>query len=115
MQRCAPQQLSVYARYTRRGGLDINPFRAAAEPLRQKRSARASTRSGEYGSTRAGSYGGSCCRQHRRKAGSDTGYQQQRCQCAGQRRDRCGCTRHHSGSGQHAAELFQADAGRCRQ
>lgn len=26
--RCAPQQLSVYARYTRRGGLDINPFRS---------------------------------------------------------------------------------------
>ena len=30
MQRCAPQQLSVYARYTRRGGLDINPFRSSA-------------------------------------------------------------------------------------
>ncbi len=27
---CAPQSLSVYARYTRRGGLDINPFRASA-------------------------------------------------------------------------------------
>lgn len=27
MQRCAPQKLSVYARYTRRGGLDINPWR----------------------------------------------------------------------------------------
>jgi len=26
-QRCAPSRLSVYARYTRRGGLDINPFR----------------------------------------------------------------------------------------
>ena len=26
--RCAPTQLSVYARYTRRGGLDINPFRS---------------------------------------------------------------------------------------
>ena len=26
--RCAPTRLSVYARYTRRGGLDINPFRA---------------------------------------------------------------------------------------
>lgn len=25
--RCAPRSLSVYARYTRRGGLDINPFR----------------------------------------------------------------------------------------
>ena len=27
-QRCAPSHLSVYARYTRRGGLDINPFRS---------------------------------------------------------------------------------------
>jgi 7-cyano-7-deazaguanine reductase len=26
--RCKPQALSVYARYTRRGGLDINPWRA---------------------------------------------------------------------------------------
>jgi len=26
---CAPQRLSVYARYTRRGGLDINPFRSS--------------------------------------------------------------------------------------
>lgn len=26
--RCAPQSLSVYARYTRRGGLDINPWRS---------------------------------------------------------------------------------------
>ena len=25
--RCAPTRLSVYARYTRRGGIDINPFR----------------------------------------------------------------------------------------
>jgi 7-cyano-7-deazaguanine reductase len=25
--RCAPSRLSVYARYTRRGGIDINPFR----------------------------------------------------------------------------------------
>ena len=25
--RCQPEKLSVYARYTRRGGLDINPFR----------------------------------------------------------------------------------------
>ena len=29
MRRCSPQQLSVYARYTRRGGLDINPFRSS--------------------------------------------------------------------------------------
>jgi len=28
MARCRPQQLSVEARYTRRGGLDINPWRA---------------------------------------------------------------------------------------
>lgn len=27
MQRCQPKTLTVYARYTRRGGLDINPFR----------------------------------------------------------------------------------------
>lgn len=27
MQRCTPKKLTVYARYTRRGGLDINPFR----------------------------------------------------------------------------------------
>lgn len=26
--RCRPQQLTVYARYTRRGGLDINPWRS---------------------------------------------------------------------------------------
>jgi 7-cyano-7-deazaguanine reductase len=31
MKRCAPEQLSVYARYTRRGGLDINPFRSTAK------------------------------------------------------------------------------------
>jgi len=28
MQHCKPQKLSVYARYTRRGGLDINPWRS---------------------------------------------------------------------------------------
>jgi len=27
LQQCQPEELSVYARYTRRGGLDINPFR----------------------------------------------------------------------------------------
>ncbi|ODV16331.1 MAG: NADPH-dependent 7-cyano-7-deazaguanine reductase QueF [Lysobacteraceae bacterium SCN 69-25] len=27
--RCAPHYLAVYARYTRRGGLDINPFRSS--------------------------------------------------------------------------------------
>ncbi|HEX8776766.1 MAG TPA: NADPH-dependent 7-cyano-7-deazaguanine reductase QueF, partial [Rhodanobacter sp.] len=29
MARCMPERLSVYARYTRRGGLDINPFRSS--------------------------------------------------------------------------------------
>jgi len=28
MRQCAPQKLSIYARYTRRGGLDINPYRS---------------------------------------------------------------------------------------
>jgi 7-cyano-7-deazaguanine reductase len=28
---CAPESLAVYARYTRRGGLDINPFRSSGE------------------------------------------------------------------------------------
>jgi len=28
LQQCAPQKLAVYARYTRRGGLDINPWRS---------------------------------------------------------------------------------------
>jgi len=28
--RCRPTQLTVYARYTRRGGLDINPFRTSS-------------------------------------------------------------------------------------
>ncbi|GAA0220961.1 NADPH-dependent 7-cyano-7-deazaguanine reductase QueF [Castellaniella daejeonensis] len=32
MQRCAPEELLVYARYTRRGGLDINPWRASYQP-----------------------------------------------------------------------------------
>lgn len=30
-QACKPEQLSVYARYTRRGGLDINPWRSNME------------------------------------------------------------------------------------
>ena len=29
MKRCAPTSLSVYARYQRRGGIDINPFRSS--------------------------------------------------------------------------------------
>jgi 7-cyano-7-deazaguanine reductase len=28
LERCAPEKLSVYARYQRRGGIDINPFRS---------------------------------------------------------------------------------------
>lgn len=31
MQACCPEQLTVYARYTRRGGLDINPWRSNFE------------------------------------------------------------------------------------
>ncbi|WP_319558277.1 NADPH-dependent 7-cyano-7-deazaguanine reductase QueF [Thiomicrorhabdus sp.] len=31
MQRCAPTELTVYARYVRRGGLDINPYRSNFE------------------------------------------------------------------------------------
>lgn len=31
MRYCRPEKLSVYARYTRRGGLDINPFRSNFE------------------------------------------------------------------------------------
>ena len=40
--RCKPAKLSVYARYTRRGGLDINPFRTSyPQPLpRNVRTAR---------------------------------------------------------------------------
>jgi len=32
LQRCAPQTLTVYARFMRRGGIDINPFRSNFEP-----------------------------------------------------------------------------------
>jgi 7-cyano-7-deazaguanine reductase len=28
LRQCKPKSLGVYARYTRRGGLDINPFRS---------------------------------------------------------------------------------------
>ncbi len=40
--RCKPVQLQVYARYTRRGGLDINPWRTShpATPPRNVRTAR---------------------------------------------------------------------------
>ena len=42
MAACRPEQLTVYARYTRRGGLDINPWRsnAATAPPVQARTAR---------------------------------------------------------------------------
>lgn len=33
MTKCKPKKLSVYARYTRRGGLDINPFRSNFEQI----------------------------------------------------------------------------------
>jgi len=40
--RCAPERLTVYARYTRRGGLDINPFRTngGEKPPQNVRTAR---------------------------------------------------------------------------
>lgn len=31
--RCQPEKLTVYGKYTRRGGLDINPFRSNFEPI----------------------------------------------------------------------------------
>ncbi|MBR9829485.1 MAG: NADPH-dependent 7-cyano-7-deazaguanine reductase QueF [Oceanospirillales bacterium] len=34
-QRCRPQKLSVYARYVRRGGLDINPYRSSINDVPQ--------------------------------------------------------------------------------
>ena len=42
MRRCAPERLVVYARYTRRGGLDINPYRSSAyvAPPSNRRTAR---------------------------------------------------------------------------
>lgn len=33
MNQCRPEQLTVYARFTRRGGLDINPFRSNFEKI----------------------------------------------------------------------------------
>lgn len=35
LRQCRPQKLSVYARYTRRGGLDINPWRSNFSSTRQ--------------------------------------------------------------------------------
>lgn len=42
MRRCGPERLTVYARFTRRGGIDINPFRSTweAPPLANVRTAR---------------------------------------------------------------------------
>ncbi len=42
MRQCAPQKLAVYARYTRRGGLDINPWRSnfSGPPPKNLRTAR---------------------------------------------------------------------------
>lgn len=38
MRQCEPEQLTVYARFSRRGGLDINPFRSSFEaPLKNLR------------------------------------------------------------------------------
>lgn len=33
LQQCAPEKLSIYARYTRRGGKDINPFRSTEDEV----------------------------------------------------------------------------------
>ncbi|WP_058526843.1 NADPH-dependent 7-cyano-7-deazaguanine reductase QueF [Legionella erythra] len=35
MRQCQPDELTVYGRYTRRGGLDINPYRSTKQPVRQ--------------------------------------------------------------------------------
>ena len=35
MHHAKPEKLTVYARYTRRGGLDINPFRSNFEEIPQ--------------------------------------------------------------------------------
>ncbi len=34
---CAPSALTIYARYTRRGGIDINPYRSNFEPAPENR------------------------------------------------------------------------------
>jgi 7-cyano-7-deazaguanine reductase len=36
LNRCKPERLTVYARYTRRGGLDINPFRSTEKDFHVK-------------------------------------------------------------------------------
>ncbi len=41
LERCQPKKLTVYARYTKRGGLDINPFRSNFEtPYKNERHVR---------------------------------------------------------------------------
>ncbi|MCC4851590.1 NADPH-dependent 7-cyano-7-deazaguanine reductase QueF, partial [Vibrio lentus] len=42
MKYCGPSKLTVFARYTRRGGLDINPYRSTEQdrPSHNKRMAR---------------------------------------------------------------------------
>ncbi len=40
MRQCQPKSLSVYGRYTRRGGLDINPFRTTDKPYRRHQEGR---------------------------------------------------------------------------
>ncbi len=42
MKYCAPTKLTVFARYTRRGGLDINPYRSTEQdkPAHNMRMAR---------------------------------------------------------------------------
>lgn len=36
MKRCQPEKLTVYGRYTRRGGLDINPYRSTEKTAAQR-------------------------------------------------------------------------------
>ena len=40
MRQCQPKSLSVYGRYTRRGGLDINPFRTTDKHYRKHQEGR---------------------------------------------------------------------------
>jgi 7-cyano-7-deazaguanine reductase len=41
MTQCSPRHLTVYGRFTRRGGIDINPFRSNSEqPLPNRRTIR---------------------------------------------------------------------------
>lgn len=40
MERCRPEELSVFGRYTRRGGLDINPYRSTSKTERVEKNQR---------------------------------------------------------------------------